>query len=330
MRIFNRFLKVVLIRDGVVSGPADPYEAMYGETLLGQRGFSYIDKIKTYERRDVSQKLKTEVKIGLSKKTGSDSGHVKIWNPSSDTINFIKSGEGGIVEIYAGYEDWSGLIFRGEIGGNSIISVDTDGPDVVLKYALGSYTDKYQSAFFRGSFPNGNTADIIIKTALDANGIPHVGFDTAFGDRTWSEASYTINNFVWSGKVTDLIKTMVENYGLQAFGIEIYYDKGVVVCTSTSRVIDGDSVVRSKTEKIHKISSATGLIDTPRWVHDCQGRKFEFKCVVNPELSRNSLVDLFSEKDKKVNGRYVIDEIEYDLSNWDGPFLMECSAHAAK
>jgi hypothetical protein len=298
MRIFDRYLRVVLIKQGVTANATSPAE--FGN-------YSYTDVLQNQEFIEIPASMRVDVKIDVASRAGSDSGHVTIWNPNKKTMSFINSKSGGMIEIFAGYGQWIGLVYRGNIGGTNIVQVDTDGPDTKIKYSLGSYTDRIASAFFRGSFSGPTYIRTIIHSALEKNGIPHTGLENI--------PSITVSNFTWSGKVTELIKTLSDSYGLRNLGVDIFYEKGnVVVQLSTPN---------TKTVKVHTISSETGLIDTPRWSQKNAVRKFKFKSVVNPELSRGSVVEIFSSKDESVNGQYVVEQIEYDMSNYGGEFQME-------
>jgi hypothetical protein len=270
---------------------------------------------------DVSPDLKTEVSIKASDSTTSDTGTVKIYNPNDRTINFITPSTGGIIEIYAGYKGSNGLIFRGNVGRSNDLIVSREGTDVMMSLKLGSYVEKISSAYVRQSFDGQVSSEQIIRSALDAARISHRGLHEAFFTKiSDTESVYNelpVVDYVFSGKVVDLIKIMMGEMGLSAVGIQARVENEMYVFSNSTH---------SPEQRIHIVSARTGLLDSPRWKQEDGTKVFKFKCMMDYEISVGSVVEIVSSVDQRTNGRYVVKRIEYDLSNHDGDFSMDVEA----
>ncbi len=292
MNLFNRILKVAIIRQDL--------------------GVDY--SFSTTVRREIAADLKVEVSINASNKKNTDGGHVKIWNASKETCEFIKPNVGGIIEITAGYGDESAMIFRGAIGRTLPIIVDRDGTETILKFSLGSYIDKIKNARVSLAYNGSVTAEQILRDALNKAGVRESGLKESFPSKI------EVRNFSYAGGLVELIQNFIEERKLGKMGIRAYPKNGMYIF---------ENETNSQGREVHEVSAATGLLDPPRWVNDDNKPVYKLKTLLNPKISIGSVINVISSLDKKTEGRFVVSKIDYDLTTHDDDFMMKIEAKQA-
>lgn len=123
--------------------------------------------------RTIPSDLTVEFKINFSEKPDVDTGDIKIYNLSKQTVRSIK--EGSVIRVSAGYMTTYGNIFYGQV-----LSATTSwsGPDKITEITLGDVNQDYRKMRYSKSFAPGITNDEVIAHLITRSGLGIGDLDT--------------------------------------------------------------------------------------------------------------------------------------------------------
>lgn len=242
-----------------------------------------------YEGKTFGDPLTIEFDVNFSEEPETDTGSVKIYNLSKNTLSQIKSGKN--IRISAGYESTRGNIFNGQA---IDITTTWSGVDKVTEFILGDSTSKYRNDKVTRSFAPGSTSDDILMYLITKAGL-------GIGDFSPVKTIQFPNGFTINERLQTAIKKMVAQTQSK------YYIKGMLAYVRATN--KGD--VRGFT-----LNKDTGLLDIPeefvKEIGEKEYKGYKVKMLLNHQISVDSIIIIQS---KTANGTFRVSSGSHESSS---------------
>lgn len=332
MASFGRYIQVTLGRK-VYSYDRSAFNQIPSETgYFVNESSSSINS----EELALSSDLKTKfnIKSDGSKWTGS----VKVYNLSERSSSFpyegfVETGKGALdsawMRVDAGYagDGNHGIILECMIYG---IDSYKSGTDTITEFFIGSSVTKFHRTITDVSINRSITHIDAIKEVLELNDIEYE-CDLEYPDDRNEQIVLPVDEFIFSGTLSSMMDQYLSMVRYYKF-VEYYDEKlGQLWHKEEKRVarynVDHLGVVRifwedagNKLVDIVKISPETGIISINRSKSGRVRKKIKIKHILSHQILRRSFVDIVLDglySDVR-NGRYIVRDIEYKGSNYNG------------
>ena len=233
-------------------------------------------------------------------------GHVEVANLSASNERHVRE-RGSRVQLFAGHRGNSGLILDGDVRrvarrreGLDRMTVVYVGGNVVAQTSSGA-------AFFNRSYGPGTSVRSIAKDIVDS----WTGF--SIGPQDPIPPNATVDEWSYAGP-SGLAMTEL----LEPFGLRWYEEHGLIKFTSSAQVTPAPTPVTTVTTgRIHVISEATGMIESPTITED----GMRVRTILNHQFSLDDEVEVRSiVTEGESLGRQKIVLLEHRGDNRQGDF----------
>jgi hypothetical protein len=215
---------------------------------------AYRVTVDTIEITNIGAKSKKvgpglDVKFSVDKtnKPEPNTANLTIYNLNPDHRAQLSEKEKPVVQIEAGYEEKSALIFKGEL--RSLRSF-REGPDWLTELSTGDGEHKIRNARINKSYVAGTKLDTIIRDLADSLGVGKGNTDVGAALARWAgQGTEVLKGLVLSGSVKQELDGIC-----RATGLEWSVQDGELQFLETTKPRQGVSVV---------LTPDTGLIGSP-------------------------------------------------------------------
>lgn len=268
--------------------------------------------------------LDLEFKVERSNLFSENTATLKIYNADTETRNKLLR-EGANITIRAGYKDqWTSLIFIGNIAAESRSYREDDGTIVTeLKAASVRADDKpLETTPVSLSFAKGtDLKDVLTELALSQGVILHYATEAALPQA---------NGFAYAGKLRGALELCQKI--LRSSGYGLFVDNGeLVVYALDNRDSTFEAAYLTYETGLLSIEEITASVTDDKAVK-VKGKKttkpvkkYKLQTLLNPSIAPNSVVRV---KTDAVDARFIVQKVTFEGDNFGSKFDCEIEVDA--